>query len=61
MTLRGYLVSSVIARRIAELPDGTVIRLMGGGADDAALRHLLVRGVAAIIREEATRRGLDIA
>lgn len=61
MTLRGYLVSSVIARRIAELPDGTVIRLIDGGVDDAALRDLLVRGVAAIIREEAMRRGLDIA
>jgi len=57
MTLRGYLVSSGIGRRIAELPEGTVLRLMGGGADDAGLRDLLVRGVAAIIREEATRRG----
>ena len=60
MTLRGYLASCAVARLITEFPDDTVVRLIGNFTEDAALRDLLVRGVAATIREEASRRGYPI-
>lgn len=46
--LRGYLASRLIASSITEV------------ADDAVPRDLLVRGVAAAIRDEAGRRGLRL-
>jgi AcrR family transcriptional regulator len=64
MTMRGYLVSCGITRMIAELPEGTVLRLMAsdpdGPTDDSTIRDLLVRGIAATLREEAARRGYPI-
>jgi hypothetical protein len=47
--LRGYLTSQLIASSIAET------------GSDARQRELLVRGVAAAIREDAATRGLDVA
>ena len=49
LTLRGYLTSQLIASSIAET------------ASDARQRELLVRGVAAAIREDAATRGVEIA
>jgi AcrR family transcriptional regulator len=61
LTLRGYLVSCAIARRISELPAGAVLKLMGSEEDDdTALRGLLIRGIAATIRDEAARRGYHL-
>jgi AcrR family transcriptional regulator len=64
MAMRGYLVSLAIARLIAEFPEGTVLRLMvaegESPSDEARSRDLVVRGVAAMVREEATRRGYDV-
>ena len=57
MTLRGYLVSRATATLIAELPPDSVRRLMGTSVDDSVMRDLLVRGIAAVVREEAHRRG----
>jgi AcrR family transcriptional regulator len=48
LALRGYLTSQLIASSIAET------------ASDARQRDLLVRGVAAAIREEAASRGVEI-
>jgi AcrR family transcriptional regulator len=61
LTFRGYLLSCGIGRRIAELPDGAIIRLMGRStkSSEATLRDMLVRGVAATIREEAQKRGRE--
>ncbi len=47
-TLRSYLAYRVIAGHIT------------GFSDDAVLRDLLVKGVAAAVREEATRRGMNV-
>jgi AcrR family transcriptional regulator len=60
MTMRGYLAAYSVARLIAELPDGSVIKIVTGTGDDRPLRELLVRGIAATVREEATRRGYAI-
>jgi len=64
MTMRGYLVSCAIARLIAEFPEGAVLRLAvvdtGGSGNEAQSRDLVVRGVAAMVREEAIRRGYDV-
>lgn len=46
--LRGYLTGYVVASSISDIPD------------DRVVRDLLVRGVAAAIREEATIRGLAL-
>ena len=59
-TLRSYLSTVTIGRRISEMPEGTVVRLIGVSADDARLRDFLVRGVAAVIREEVQRRGYSL-
>ncbi len=48
LTLRGYLTSQLIASSIAET------------ASDARQRELLVRGVAAAIRDDAAARGVEI-
>jgi len=48
LTLRGYLTSQLIASSIAET------------ASDARQRELLVRGVAAAIRQDAAARGVEI-
>jgi AcrR family transcriptional regulator len=58
MTMRSFLISTAISKRIADLPDGSILRLIGksgdfGGAD---LRGMVVRGIAAMIREEVSRR-----
>jgi hypothetical protein len=58
--MRGYLAAYSVARLIAELPDGSVIKIVTGTGDDRPLRELLVRGIAATVREEATRRGYAI-
>lgn len=60
MTMRGYLVSCVVTRLIAKLPDDAVLRLISPGADEGMTRQLLVRGIAATIREEARRRGYSV-
>ena len=60
MTLRGYLASSAVARIIAKFPDDAVRRLIRDSEDDNVLRDLLVRGVAAMVREEGTRRGYRV-
>lgn len=61
LTMRGYLTSRAISRRISELPDGAVVKLMGGKSEDDALpRGLLVRAVASTIVEEAKRRGYEL-
>jgi AcrR family transcriptional regulator len=64
MTMRGYLVSVAIARHIAEFPEGTILRLIvaegEGSSHSAPSRDLILRGVAAMVREEATRRGYDV-
>jgi AcrR family transcriptional regulator len=67
MTMRGYLVSCAIARLIAEFPEGAVLRLAvvtvadpEGSSNEALSRDLVVRGVAAMVREEASRRGYDV-
>ena len=63
MTMRGYLVSCGIARLISEFPEGAVLRLMATDraktGDESTTRDLVVRGVAAVLREEAVRRGYD--
>jgi AcrR family transcriptional regulator len=62
LTFRGYLTSSGISRRMAALPEGAFVRLMGKSQaiSEPALRELVVRGVATTIREEAKRRGHEI-
>jgi AcrR family transcriptional regulator len=60
MTLRGYLASNAVARIIAKFPDDAVRRLIRDSEDDNVLRDLLVRGVAAMVREEGTRRGYRV-
>jgi AcrR family transcriptional regulator len=60
MTLRGYLASSAVARIIARFPDDAVRRLIRDSEDDDVRRDLLVRGVAAMVREEGTRRGYRV-
>jgi hypothetical protein len=62
MTFRGYLTSAGVARRMAALPEGAIVRLMGksGATSESALREFLVRGVATTIREEARRRGHQV-
>lgn len=60
MTLRGYLASSAVARIIAKFPDDAVRRLIRDSEDDDVRRDLLVRGVAAMVREEGTRRGYRV-
>ncbi len=49
LTLRGYLQGALISSRIADT------------ADDAVQRKLLVRGVAASIREQASAQGIELA
>jgi len=49
MTLRGYILGRLIASSIAEI------------SDDTRQRDLLVRGVAAAIREDARERGVEVA
>jgi hypothetical protein len=62
LTMRGYLTSRAISRRISELPDGAIVKLMGGKSeDDAQLRALVVRAIANTISEEAVRRGCELA
>jgi AcrR family transcriptional regulator len=60
MTMRGYLVSCAISRLIGQFPEDAVVRLIGGGVDEAAQRDFLVRGIAAAIRAEAERRGYSV-
>jgi hypothetical protein len=60
VTLRGYLISSAISQRIADLPDGVVLRFVSDDTDEPVLRDLLIRGIAAVIREEAARRGYTV-
>jgi len=62
LTFRGYLTSSGISRRMAALPEGSFVRLMGKseGITEMALRQFVIRGVATTIREEAKRRGREI-
>jgi AcrR family transcriptional regulator len=60
MAMRGYLGSAAVSRRVAALPQGTVARMMGAPGDEAKIRHLLVRGLAASVREEATARGYQV-
>lgn len=64
MTMRGYLVSCAISRHIAELPAEVVVRLVitegQGHTSEAVSRHLVVGGVAAMIRDQAARRGYDV-
>ncbi len=60
MTMRGYLVSCVVTRLIAKLPNDAVVRLISPGADEGITRQLLIRGIAATIREEARDRGYSI-
>ncbi len=57
MTMRGYLLSSAASRLISKLPEGAVVRLIGGAADEETLRRHLIRGIGATIREEARLRG----
>jgi AcrR family transcriptional regulator len=63
MTLRGYLVSSALGRRIAKLPEGALNKPMGKTTTlgEGAQRKMLVHGVAATIRDEARRLGIEIA
>jgi AcrR family transcriptional regulator len=61
LTMRGYLTSSSIGRRIAEMPDGAVVKLIGKPVEDKILRNLLVAGIATTIRQEATQRGLKFS
>jgi AcrR family transcriptional regulator len=61
LTLRGYLTSYALGRRMAALPDGAIVRLMRNAADHIAVRDLVVRGVARTIQEEAKRRGRHMA
>ena len=60
MTMRGYLVSCVVTRLIAKLPNDAVVRLISPGADEGITRQLLIRGIAATIREEARDRGYSV-
>ena len=62
MTFRGYLAGCAVARRIAEFPQDTIVRLhvADNGPNESVLRDLLVRGVASMIREEAQKRGYEI-
>lgn len=62
MTFRSYLLSSAISRRISALPEGALDKPMGrvGSKGGASLRSLLVQGVAATIRAQASERGLEI-
>ena len=57
LTLRGYLGTLSLGRRIAEMRDGTVLKLVSGGGSEDMIRTLLVNSVAATIRAEAKRRG----
>ena len=57
MTLRGYLASFAVSRLIIELREDAVTRLIAGNTDEDVLRDLLVRGIAAAVRDEARRRG----
>jgi AcrR family transcriptional regulator len=63
MTFRGYLAGCAVARRVTEFPKDLITRLVivEGGPNESVLRDLLVRGVATTIREEAERRGYDLA
>jgi AcrR family transcriptional regulator len=56
-TLRSYLSTVAVGRRISEMPEGTVLRLIGTSQRDEPLRDFLVRGVACVIREEMAKRG----
>jgi len=58
MTMRGFLTSYAIGRRISELPSMMVLMRNSGNND--AVRDLVVRGVARTMRDEAARRGYDI-
>jgi AcrR family transcriptional regulator len=62
MTLRGYLVSSALGRRIAKLPEGALNKPMGRSSafGEAAQRQMLVYGIAATIRAAAEVRGIEI-
>jgi AcrR family transcriptional regulator len=60
LTMRGYLTSRAISRRISELPDGAIVKLIGKSEDDAILRELVVRAVANTVSEEAVRRGYKL-
>jgi len=63
MTFRGFLISSVLSRRIARLPKGALNTFMGksGNLSVSIQRKFLVQGVAASIRAEAQKRGMEIA
>jgi AcrR family transcriptional regulator len=58
MTMRSFLIASAITRRIADLPEGAILRLMGksGDLEGADLRGMVVRGLSVMIREELARR-----
>jgi AcrR family transcriptional regulator len=58
MVMRSFLIASAITRRIANLPDGAILRLMGKSGDiqGADLRGMVVRGLSVMIREELKRR-----
>lgn len=60
LTFRGFLISSAFSRRIGRLPEGALNKSMGGrgyAQTEADQRDLLIRGVAATIRDEAERIG----
>ena len=58
MTMRGFLTSYAIGRRISELP--AMMVLMRNSGNNDAVRDLVVRGVARTMRDEAARRGYEI-
>jgi hypothetical protein len=62
MTMRGYLVSSALGRRIAKLPEGALNKPMGKTITQGVSEHrkMLVYGIAATIRDEAHRQGIEI-
>ena len=57
MTMRGYLTSTALARLVAKLPKGSVVRLIEHPTEEAVIRQFFVRGIATTIRDEADRRG----
>jgi AcrR family transcriptional regulator len=58
LTMRGYLTSFAIGRRIAEMPEGAVMTPIGKSVDHKVLRELLVTSIAATLRQEAASRGM---
>jgi AcrR family transcriptional regulator len=60
LMMRGYLTTVAFGRVLAGFPDDTIVKLMDQHTDEATVRDLLIRSIAATLRDEAKQRGYTL-